>query len=412
MYLSALYNYSLKYLKKYNYIDLFSGVGGISLGLKMAGFENVFSNEYDKEIALSYSKNFPEHKMINEDINALDFEGLKSSFGLNDHSVDLIVGGPPCQGFSMANRKRIDEDPRNLLFTKFHKAVRIIKPKCFLIENVMGMSSETVNLSSKEFVLSENLAEYFKQIGYSIKFTSFKSEEHGVPQIRRRIMIVGTRLENKRLALDQNKIGNLQKKFLSKDKLIKKDDGQIELFANIEHNTLKKPVTVWQAISDLPSLEKKLECSEYLSNPSNDYQRYLRKDSDGLFNHKKTPHSQEAIERIMLIKQGENFTSLPENLKTKSVHSGAYGRLEAAGLSPTITTRFDTPSTGRVIHPFEHRCLTVREAARIQSFPDSFVFHGSRTSQGKQVGNAVPPLVAKEIGEMFKKDFLDGPRGI
>ena len=395
-------------MNKLNYIDLFSGVGGISLGLKMAGFENIFSNEYDSEIANSYSKNFPSHKMINEDINSIDFKEIKTSLGICENSVDLIVGGPPCQGFSMANRKRIDEDPRNLLFTKFHKAVKIIKPRCFLIENVMGMSSETVNLRSKEFVIRENLIDYFKNIGYSIKFTSFKSEEHGVPQIRRRIMVIGTRIDNKKTLLNQNKIGNLTKRYYSKNELNKIDNNQFELFGELEDTNLKHPTTVWESISDLPSLDQKNEVSEYFTNPLNEYQKNLRNGSTRLFNHKKTPHSKEAVERIVLIKQGENFTSLPDNLRTKSVHSGAYGRLDANGLSPTITTRFDTPSTGRVIHPFEHRCLTVREAARIQSFPDNFIFHGSRTSQGKQVGNAVPPLVAKEIGEMFKRDFFNG----
>lgn len=378
----------------------------------MAGFENVFSNEYDSEIARSYSKNFPSHKMINEDINSLDFDQIKSSLGLGDHSVDLIVGGPPCQGFSMANRKRIEEDPRNLLFTKFYKAVKTIKPQCFLIENVMGMSSETVNLHSKEFVIRENLVDYFKTIGYSIKFTSFKSEEHGVPQIRRRIMVIGTRIPEKKTLLRENKIGNLTKRFYSKNDLIKRDESQFDLFDELNDTKLEQPTTVWDAISDLPNLDLRDEMSKYSSEPLNEYQKQMRLGSTVLHNHKKTPHSREAVERIMLIKQGENFMSLPERLRTGSVHSGAYGRLEAGGLSPTITTRFDTPSTGRVIHPYEHRCLTVREAARIQSFPDNFIFHGSRTSQGKQVGNAVPPLVAKEIGEMFKRDFLNGTRGI
>ena len=111
--------------------------------------------------------------------------------------------------------------------------------------------------------------------------------------------------------------------------------------------------------------------------------------------------------RMKMIKQGQNFRDLPTQLQTKSVHSGAWGRLDPEGLSPTITTRFDTPSVGRVIHPFQNRSLTVREAARIQSFPDNFIFYGSRTSQGKQVGNAVPPLVAKAISFMFQKQFFN-----
>ena len=393
-------------MRKVNYVDLFSGVGGLSLGLEMAGFENLFSNEFDNEIANSYIKNFPNHKMINEDINNVDFKELKSSLGLNNDSVDLIVGGPPCQGFSMANRKRIDEDPRNLLFTQFQKSVSILKPKCFLIENVMGMNSESVNISSSEFIIRENLSDYFKKIGYTIKFTSFKSEEHGVPQIRRRIMIIGTKIKDKSSLLIENKIGNLKKTFLSKDDLKKRNENQFELFVELGYDQLKDPVTVWDALSDLPGLDSEIEGFKYNKRPQNDYQKYLRKNSKKICNHKKTPHSKETMERILLVKQGENFKNLPEHLRTKSVHSGAYGRLIANGLSPTITTRFDTPSTGRVIHPFENRSLTVREAARIQSFPDNFIFHGSRTSQGKQVGNAVPPLVGKSIGEMFIKDFL------
>jgi DNA (cytosine-5)-methyltransferase 1 len=171
---------------------------------------------------------------------------------------------------------------------------------------------------------------------------------------------------------------------------------------------LKYPTTVWEAISDLPQFEDGEGEDEmsYFTKPKNSYQILMREKSKSVLNHKSTPHSSDVIKRMKLVGQGENFMSLPEELRTKSVHSGAYGRLIADYLTPTITTRFDTPSTGRVIHPFSNRTLTVREAARLQSFPDHFQFVGTRTSQGKQVGNAVPPLVAKSIAEMFIKDFL------
>lgn len=389
------------------YIDLFSGVGGLSLGFNKFGFNNIFSNEYDKSISNSYHKNFPKHKLFTDNIIDLDFKSIKNSLGIDDNSVDVIIGGPPCQGFSMANRKRIENDERNLLFLNFGRAVKEFKPKCFLIENVMGMSSESINIDNDQALVVNSLRSFFNDIGYEINFTQFKSEEHGVPQIRRRMMVIGTRLNNKINDLKEKKIGFLEKQFLSKEKLLKKNVDQLSIF-NEKTMDLPNPVTVWDAISDLPQIEfvEKSQKQNYISQPKNKIQKEFRKDSKFVFNHIPTPHDNKAIERIKLIKQGENFLNLPSHLRTKSVHSGAYGRLEAKGLSPTITTRFDTPSTGRVIHPYLNRCLTVREAARIQSFPDNFIFYGTRTSQGKQVGNAVPPNVAYQIAKMFKNQFL------
>ena len=392
-------------MKKYTSIDLFAGVGGISLGLEWAGFEILFANEFDTEIGQSFQNNFPTANVLIDDIRNINFKKLSDQFKIKK-DVDLIVGGPPCQGFSMANRKRIEDDERNTLFLEYVRFVKYYQPKCFVIENVMGMSSETINTGTLEDKVADAMKSYFDDLGYAISFRMFKAEEHGVPQMRRRVMVIGTRLNNKKELLVSGAIGNLEKEYLSKEDLFKQaqNTNQISLF---EHKkTYHNPTTVWDAISDLPRLKAGEFADEYSNKPINEYQKFMRKGSRKLQNHAATPHADDVVTRIKLIKQGLNFESLPEELKTKSHHSGAWGRLEKENLSPTITTRFDTPSTGRVIHPIDHRTLTVREAARIQSFPDTFIFSGSRTSQGKQVGNSVPPLVAEAIGRMIIKDFL------
>jgi DNA (cytosine-5)-methyltransferase 1 len=395
-------------MKNYKLVDLFSGVGGISTGFHWAGFETILANEYDEEIGQAYKLNFPETKTFVDDIRNIDFIKVMKELKIKQGEIDVIAGGPPCQGFSMANRKRIEQDERNLLFLEFVRAVKSIQPKCFLIENVLGMTSEKVAIKSTEKKVVDSMTEYFHDLGYQISFKSFKAEEHGVPQIRRRVIVIGTRLEKKFDDLRYLRIGNLKKDFLSKEHLNKMNDIQHTLFFDEIDSGVKYPITVWEAISDLPQIEsgEGSETMKYSSKPKNEYQAFLRNNSKFVKNHFSTPHSEDVLKRIKLIKQGENFNNLPKELQTKSVHSGAFGRLEADSLSPTITTRFDTPSTGRVIHPFSNRTLTVREAARIQSFPDDFKFLGTRTSQGKQVGNAVPPLVAKKIAEMFINDFL------
>ena len=394
--------------KKYKLIDLFSGVGGISQGFHWAGFETVFANEYDESIGNAYKANFPETDMIIEDVRKVDFKEIMESKGLKKGDVDVIAGGPPCQGFSMANRKRIEEDERNLLFLEFVRAVKTFQPKCFLIENVMGMTTGKVAIKSKERTVIDSMMTYFEELGYRIVFKSFKSEEHGVPQMRRRVIVIGTNIEEKFDDMKFSRIGNVKKEYLSKEQMKKNKEISNTLFDEETSSDLKYPTTVWEALSDLPQLNdgEGEDEMKYSSRAKNEYQKLMRLQSQKVMNHKSTPHSEDVLTRIKLVKQGENFKVLPEHLKTKSVHSGAYGRLEADSITPTITTRFDTPSTGRVIHPFSNRTITVREAARLQSFPDHFKFIGTRTSQGKQVGNAVPPLVAKKIGEMFIKDFL------
>ena len=401
---------------KFRSIDLFCGAGGLSRGFSLANFETIFANDFDKGISDTYKLNFPEVPFIDGDITELNYEEISNNFDIKPGEIDVVMGGPPCQGYSMANRKRIEQDKRNLLFLEFIKCVRYFKPKCFLIENVVGMKGENINRGDQNINVVSAINDYFENINdvkYTIGFRIFKAEEHGVPQFRRRIILVGTRITSKKRELELGRIGNLTKshKAIENIKREKKDQNQIsflESISNSDSDRLKDPTTVWDAISDLPNISagEGTEELEYLSPPQNKYQSLMRNNSKYVYNHISTPHSEEALKRIKLIKQGENFKNLPKALQTKSVHSGAYGRLEAKYLAPTITTRFDTPSTGRVIHPFRNRTLTVREAARLQSFPDTHKFIGTRTSQGKQIGNAVPPLVGMKIAEMFINDFL------
>ena len=393
----------------YTSIDFFSGAGGLSLGLKWAKFECIFASDFDKQIGETYKKNFKKTKFICDDIKNIIFKDLKRELKLKSNDLDLIVGGPPCQGFSMANRKRIEEDPRNLLFRNFAKSVEILNPKCFLIENVSGLISENITLRTKEQPVTQAISNFFLSIGYTVRFLSFSSEEFGLPQFRKRILIIGTNIEKRKKQLQFKEIGNLESKYKSYETLKREKNSENQSELNFLDNNIKSnPFTVWESISDLPKLKAGQDGSgkNYVSKPKNDYQKIMRNGSDKVYNHTSTPHDQMALKRIKKIKQGQNFKDLPKNLQTKSVHSGAWGRLEADGLAPTITTRFDTPSVGRVIHPYQDRTLTVREAARIQSFPDNFIFYGNRTSQGIQVGNAVPPLVGKAIGKMFIKQFL------
>jgi DNA (cytosine-5)-methyltransferase 1 len=396
------------------FIDLFSGAGGLSIGLIDAGFKPLFANDFDSEISETYKLNHQNVQFYDGDISKLDYKKISKEIELKKGETDLIVGGPPCQGFSMANRKKIEADKRNLLFREFVRAVDFFQPKCFLIENVIGMNSETINESGKQQPIRQAMQDYFNDLGYSIAFHELNTEEHGVPQYRRRSIVIGTNLSKKRKKLISREIGNLEKKYLNIKDLKKinksKSNSQIDAFTetSVSSSNLPKPTTVWESISDLPQIKAGggKDTMAYKMEPANDFQKLMRRKSKEVCNHISTPHAKNVIERLKLIAPGQNYKDLPKKLQTKSCHSGAYGRLEPNGLSPTITTRFDTPSTGRVIHPKLHRTLTVREAARIQSFPDHFIFYGSRTSQGKQIGNAVPPLAAKSIGEMFIKDFL------
>ena len=348
----------------YTMIDLFSGVGGLSLGFEMAGFNAVLANEYDGSIAESYVKNRPHVKMIVNDITKLP---IQETFSEYRSKVDLIVGGPPCQGFSQKGQRKSINDERNFLFRYYYEVVALVKPKYFVMENVPNL------LTTENGFFKNEIETLFESIGYKIVADVLNASDFGVPQNRKRAVIIG-RLGDYALSMPKPKTNK---------------------------------VTIWDAISDLAYLEsgEGTEIQEYRYAPQSEYQKILRKNSSVLHNHVATKHSDLALERLRLIPPNKGREVLPPEHLTKSIYSGTWSRMLKDDISVTITTRFDTPSSGRFTHPFLNRAITVREAARIQSFPDTFVFYGNKTSQMKQVGNAVPPFLAKAIAEVILEDI-------
>tara|TARA_B100001971_G_scaffold75145_1_gene69313 strand:- start:1082 stop:2134 length:1053 start_codon:yes stop_codon:yes gene_type:complete len=347
-------------------IDLFSGVGGLSLGFHLAGFESTIAVEFNSKIATGYKENFPHTRLINKDINDVNLEELLSPLNGSEY---VLIGGPPCQGFSQKGKRQGLLDERNFMFLKFIEAATYLKPRALLIENVPGI------LTSENGYFLSDIESNLVSLGYKVSHKILDASDYGVPQTRKRAFIVG--------------ILNHHDSFTWP----------------IAHD---KKVTVHEAISDLPSLKagEGQDKILYTSCAQSPYQIKMREGSEFIFNHKATKHSDLVLERLKLIPEDGGRNDLPSEHLTKSNFSGTWCRLPKNGTARTITTRFDTPSSGMFTLPTQDRCLTVREAARIQSFPDSFKFTGNKTTQMLQVGNAVPPLLSFSIANNLKKLFV------
>ncbi len=347
-------------------IDLFAGVGGLSLGFEKQGFHVLMANEYDESIADAYQKNHKGTKMTVGDITSLD---LKETFSSYAGKVDVVIGGPPCQGFSQKGQRKTIHDERNFLFKYYVAVVELVKPRYFVMENVPNL------LTAENGYFFREIEELFNKMGYSLEHGVLNAADYGVPQNRRRAIIIG-KLNGKapKLPVPQN-----------------------------------EKVTIWDAISDLAFLEsgEGIETQEYKNAPETEYQKKLRGNSTILYNHIATKHSPVALERLAMIPPNAGKEVLPEEHITKSIYSGTWTRMRKDEISVTITTRFDTPSSGKFTHPYLDRAITVREAARIQSFPDDFQFTGNKGSQMKQVGNAVPPLLAAAIASVIMNDIKE-----
>lgn len=354
-------------------IDLFAGCGGLSLGFIKDGYAVKKAVEFDASIAKTYKLNHPEVDVIVDDIRNIDKSGV-----FKEGDADVIIGGPPCQGFSMAGariRNGFIDDSRNYLFKHYFNVVKTVKPKAFVMENVKGIMTMQDGKIFEEIVRIFSDAKMLDGISYHINYRIVRAVEFGIPQKRERMIIVGTRND-----INFNQLWEQTK---------------VEILQDYPHYF--DIVTVEDAIGNLGTTT----ADGLIENPIpiTNYQKYLATDKEKLTNHTQTNHSKLAIDRMKRIKGGENYTSLEEQIN--SVHSGAYGRLCWNEQAPTITTRFDTPAGGRFIHPVDNRTLSPREAARIQSFPDEFIFYGNKTSICKQIGNAVPPKISYFLARLI-----------
>jgi len=371
-------------------LDLFCGCGGMTLGFKWAGFHSVVASDIDVNCGKTINKNFPETEFFLGDIASLSKEELMRIIG--DNKIDVITGGPPCQGFSLANKNRnkVEDDPRNRLFYEFVKVIKWVEPKAFVMENVKGLLSmhkgEVIKTILKEFTNAG--------IGYNVDFRVLKASDYGVPQNRERVIVIG----------------------------IRKD---LELLPEFPEKNDKK-VTVFKAIMDLPEIEagEGQEEMTYNKEPFSDYQILMRKDSLVLKNHVAMRHTPRLIERFKAIKPGQNLIDVWEshgavkrgnpNEKSSSKFAQNNQRLHLDRPAPTIAASFQS----NFIHPINNRNFTAREGARLQSFPDNFVFEGMRTkmsweiglSQYQQIGNAVPPLMAKAVADRLREVLEKGNR--
>lgn len=378
-------------------IDLFAGAGGLSQGLSDAGFESLYANEIKKRYSETYAFNHPHTFVDQRDIRLVDASVIREKLGIERGELSLIAGGPPCQGFSINAPVRSSTDARNHLFKEYLRFVEEFHPKAVLIENVPGLVSFEGGLTL-EAILSS-----LDALGYQSDVRILYAPHYGVPQTRCRTIIIGVR--------------NGQSASAAFPEPFRAAPFRVNFTARFEGRSIvtlpqkrKLPsfVSVKDAIDDLPVLkngETGAAMKLYRTEPQNDFQRALRLGSSRVTHHEAARLSTVNIERLKHIPAGGNWTDIPQELLPKGMqrarrsdHTKRYGRVNPDGLASTILTKCD-PHWGAYFHYGQNRAFTVREAARIQTFPDTFQFSGSRVEQYEQVGNAVPPVLAAAIGK-------------
>lgn len=386
-------------------IDLFAGAGGLSEGLREAGFMSLYANEISPRYAQTYAANHPGTQVDSQDIRQVDARKVRSLLGLKRGELDLIAGGPPCQGFSINAPKRSAEDSRNHLFREYLRFVSEFQPRAVMIENVPGM------VSFEGGATLEAILESLKLLGYDADVRILYAPHYGIPQTRWRTIILGGRNDLNPTALFPEPLRNAPVRVNFTSQFGGKN--LVNLPRSLE---LPSHVTVRDAIGDLPVLrngEMGETVKPYRCPADNPYQQLMRVGSDGVTCHEAARLSKINLERMSHIPPGGNWTDIPDELlprgmrmARRSDHTKRYGRVDPNGLASTILTKCD-PHWGAYFHYEQDRAFTVREAARLQSFPDTYVFCGSRVEQYEQVGNAVPPLLGAAVGRAIARELGD-----
>lgn len=379
---------------KLNVVDLFGAPGGMACGLEMTKeFNAVVCVDSDSRAAETYRGNFSSAAVVTDDIRKIRGTDILQAGNLQKGDVDVVVGGPPCQAFSTVGRVKIHslkggprslngfpatrfiDDPRNTLYKHFVRIVGELKPSCFIMENVVGM------LSFQNGRTVAQIKEDFRGIGYHTDHRILTASGFGVPQNRRRVVFIGNLMNTANLFPEENK-------------------------------TLL--TSVWDAISDMPLIRagEGEDPARYTRKAKTDYQRWARTESTNIRNHMARPHTTRDIKVFSHMQEGGKWKNLPPYLKRlygyrDDVFNDKMRRLQRNKPSWTIVAHLAKDGY-MFIHPTQPRTITVREAARLQSFPDTFVFSGSKSDQFRQVGNAVPPLMAKAIGMKVIEMLEDG----
>lgn len=353
--------------EKLTVVDLFCGAGGLSVGFSQAGFNIVYGIDNDNNSLQTFGMNFKSSKAVNVDLFNFNHSEFKKI--LDGKKIDVVIGGPPCQGFSLTGTRK-EDDPRNKLYQAFFEIVKLTNPKAFLIENVPGMGK------LYEGKVKENIYKKADKLGYNVSSDILTAAHFGVPQMRKRIFFVG----------------------------IKKNIG-IFTFPEKINKDQSHYITCEEAIGDLPALDQNFlgeEVMDYNSELKSHYQKEMRGKNKKLFNHVATKHTEHVKEVISHVPEGGNYKHLPKGVGESRKFHEAWTRYHSKKPSKTIDTGHRNH-----FHYKYNRVPTVRENARLQSFNDAFIFIGPKTQQYKQVGNAVPPKMAYYIAEKIKDVISD-----